>query len=1097
MFVTERMGAMETEADEKGEAKKRNAAFPSLLDDAVRKAEERRRLLRDGADGVGISSAFDDLYDDQDLSRPINSATDKYKLLPAFLAVRGLVRQHLDSYNGFIKTGIRDILRANDKVTSDVDSKFFLRYEDIQVLPPSHVEESVSVSMSIAPHECRLRDMTYSSPIEVTVRYTRGEEIMVQKGVRIGCIPVMLRSDICTLHGKTAADLTTVGECPLDPGGYFVVRGTEKVMLMQEGLSRNRIIVEQDSKGISASVQSSNSERRSRTSIIVRNRKLYMQHNTLEQEGINLAIVFRAMGVETDMEMLQYIGSEVAFVEALAPTIEECAQYGIRTTTQALRHIANRTKTFRSPFGGGASRFGRGGGFSGGGMQRSGFVSSGAPTSTDPITAAANKTTAQIQRKVENARDILANVVLSHIPTKFYNFSDKVVFLAQMTRRVLLAVNDPTQLDDKDYYGNKRLELPGNLIALLFEDLLKKFNSDLKRSIDTAIQKEQTQAGRVLRKDGRLEEAAQARSNHRSTIDVTRYIRTDTITQGLEFAISTGNWSLKRLRQERSGVTEVLSRLSFIGALGMMTRVTSQFEKTRKVSGPRALQPSQWGMLCPSDTPEGESCGLVKNLALMSHITTESEEAPLVRLLFDLGVESTAFLSGEEINENCIVFLNGLILGVHTLPSVLCQRIRFLRRHGLIDEFVSVYEHAEQKCVYIASDAGRVCRPLVIVDSVTGAPMLTSDHIAQVSSNSMAFRDLIDKGVVEFVDVNEHNNCLIATLEAEIVPGMTTHMEISPLTVLGVCAGLIPYPHHNQSPRNTYQCAMGKQAIGSIAYNQHKRTDTLLYLLSYPQRPLVQTKTLALVGFERLPGGQNASLVVMSYSGYDIEDAIVLNKASLDRGFGRCSVVRKNVTGCRRYTTGVSDRIMKAPDDVDRSRCVDVNSKEASASVAARRSARFSALDEDGMAAPGTRLSSGHIFVNKEVPVDGALQRSGTTPMAMGQGMPYRSQPLAYKGNVSVVVDRVLVTSNDTDHVLVKTMLRDTRRPELGDKFSSRHGQKGVVGLIALQEDMPFSDAGIVPDLVMNPHGTFLSFERWMSAHLNQAAFSSDRQLFN
>jgi DNA-directed RNA polymerase III subunit RPC2 len=338
----------------------------------------------------------------------------------------------------------------------------------------------------------------------------------------------------------------------------------------------------------------------------------------------------------------------------------------------------------------------------------------------------------------------------------------------------------------------------------------------------------------------------------------------------------------------------------------------------------------------------------------------------------------------------------------------------------------------------------------------------------------LTWRDLLEDGIVEFVDVNEENNCFVATWETNVVLGRTTHLEIAPLTILGVCAGLIPYPHHNQSPRNTYQCAMGKQAIGAIAYNQHKRTDTLLYLLTYPQRPLVQTRTLTLVGFERLPGGQNASLAVMSYSGYDIEDAIVLNKASLDRGFGRCSVIRKNTTGCRRYTTGISDRIMPAPPDCDISKVVHVNSTEASSSAAMRKSARYSALDGDGIAAPGMKLSAGHIFVNKEVPADTAIHRSSissTAPVQIGQPAVYRAQPLIYKGQVTAVVDKVLVSSNDADHVLVKTMIRDTRRPEIGDKFSSRHGQKGVCGLIAQQEDMPFSDRGIVPDLIMNPHG--------------------------
>lgn len=1036
------------------------------LEIAVDEARQRRERMRELGSGDDVLESLSRFGDAGDLTQPIDAVSEKYKLLPAFLAVRGLVQQHLASYNHFVTTEIVNIMRGNDKIVSDVDPKFFLKFEDIAVLQPQHMEESISSALPIMPHDCRMRDITYSAPIEVTVRYSRGEEVVVQKGVRIGTIPVMLGSNICQLYNKSHADLAKCNECPLDPGGYFVVKGTEKVILMQEQLSRNRITVDKDAKGgISASCQSSGNSRRSRTTVAMRHGKLYMMHNTLENEGVNLAVVFRALGVETDMEIMQFVGVEAQFVDAMSQTMDDCAQYGIFTAKQALRHVGNRVKTFRA-FGGGGQRGGRGGGFSGGGggMNR---ASAASGPSADPVSDAANRTTAAIQKKIETARDLLANSLLSHIPVKLYNFADKIVFLGQMTRRVLLAFGDASKLDDKDYIGNKRIELPGELIGMLFTDLFNKFCFDLKKAIDSAIQKEQTQAGKSLRKAGHVEQAAQVRSKHRSSVDVTRCFRTDTITQGIEFAITTGNWSLKA--GERGGVTEVLSRLSFIAALGMMTRVTSQFEKTRKVSGPRALQPSQWGMLCPSDTPEGEACGLVKNLALMAHVTTGNDDAPLGRLLYDLGIQSTSYLSGMEINENHLVYLNGIILGVHSLPSMLCYRLRYLRRHGLIGEFIGVYEDTSQRCVHVSSDAGRLCRPLVIVDEKTGISRMTGGHIARVSSGSLAWRDLINEGIVEYVDVNEQNNCLIATWELEIEVGLTTHLEIAPLTVLGVCAGLIPYPHHNQSPRNTYQCAMGKQAIGAIAYNQHKRTDTLLYLLSYPQRPLVQTKTLALVGFERLPGGQNASLCVMSYSGYDIEDAIVLNKASLDRGFGRCSVTRKSTTGTKRYPNGLADRIMPAAPDVDMGKVVDPNCPGA-VSSAVRRSARFTALDDDGMAAPGMRVSSGHIFINKEVPLETTVSAMNA-PKAVGQGTTYKPEPLIFKGPVPVVVDRVLVTSNDNYHVLVKTMLRDTRRPELGDKFSSRHGQKGVTGLIASQEDMPFSDKGIVPDLIMNPHG--------------------------
>lgn len=252
-----------------------------------------------------------------------------------------------------------------------------------------------------------------------------------------------------------------------------------------------------------------------------------------------------------------------------------------------------------------------------------------------------------------------------------------------------------------------------------------------------------------------------------------------------------------------------------------------------------------------------------------------------------------------------VIYLNGNLLGLTQNPLDFVDKFRDLRRAGYMSEFVSIYINKAQKAVHISSDGGRICRPMIICEN--GLPRVTSDHMAQLRNGTMSFDDFLTQGLIEYLDVNEENDTLIAMYERDLTPNAPhTHLEIEPFTLLGAVAGLIPYPHHNQSPRNTYQCAMGKQAIGAIGYNQLNRIDTLLYLMVYPQTPLCRTKSIELVGYDKLPAGNNAMVAVMSYSGYDIEDALILNKASVDRGFGRCQVFRKYTSVIKRYPNGTS-----------------------------------------------------------------------------------------------------------------------------------------------------------------------------------------------
>ena len=912
-----------------------------------------------------------------------------------------LVRHQVESYNDFISRKIPSTIEMFNPViiTSEHDydkksDKYALEisvtFENFGIYRPQ-IHENNGATKLMFPQEARLRNFTYASnmTVNMNIKYTiRTGEMLeniqtiykVLPKIHIGKIPIMLRSSVCVLTHYKHMPAEVTGECKMDPGGYFIINGSEKTCLGQERAAENTIYCFNVSKNNSkwsytAEIKSVPDWKcispKQITMMLSQKNNGYGNFICIQipriKQPIPLVILFRALGVLSDKKICEKIVLDIndpnnkIFIDNLKASIVEANN--CTTQEAALKYITSQVIY--------------------------------TPLNMD-------RETGQIKKR-EFALEVLNNDLFPHC----HDSTQKIYFLGYMALKLLKCSNKFIPCDDRDSYLNKRIDLTGALLNNLFRNYFNKLVKDMQkqiiREINNGSWKSNEDYGNII-----------------NLTNIYKIVKSTTIENGFKRALATGDFGIKQVNSNKVGVAQVLNRLTYIASLSHLRRANTPIDKSGKLIPPRKLHNSTWGFLCPSETPEGGSIGVVKNISYLATVTIDSNSEPIQEYVNSQVIK----LDKEpELYKYVKVFINGAWIGITKNPIELYRSLKEKKYKGIINIYTSIVFNYKTKEIIICNDAGRLVRPVLKVKD--NRPVLTQDIIKRIKNKELHWDDLlsdckINESVIEYIDPREQNSSMIAMKLNDLNndnPNFVryfTHCEIHPSTIFGILASCIPFSEHNQSPRNTYQCAMGKQAMGMYVTNFTERMDKTAYVHNYGMRPLVDTRLMDLINLHTIPSGAQVIVAIMTHTGYNQEDSILFNKSAIERGLFQATIY---------HTEKDEDKKIHGDQEI---RCRPDPSKTKS-----MKFGNYDKINDQGVIPENTLVKDRDIIIAKVLPIKEARNDHAKL-------IKYEDQSRIYRTKEETYIDKNYIERNGDGYNFAKVRLRTLRQPVIGDKFCIR-----------------------------------------------------------